>query len=44
LKAIVQAEYMKKLWPKLRKYAMGEIHSGLDQVEIPTKDSDGEIA
>ena len=30
LKAILQAEYMKKLWPKLRKYAKGETRSGLD--------------
>ena len=43
LKAILQAEYMKKLWPKLRKYAKGETCSGLDRVEIPTQDSDGEI-
>ena len=43
MKAILQAEYMKKLWPKLRKYAKGETRSGLDQVEIPTHDSDGEI-
>jgi hypothetical protein len=43
LKVILQAEYMKKLWPKLRKYAKGETRSGLDQVEIPTRDSDGEI-
>ena len=34
---------MKKLWPKLRKYAKGETRSGLDRVEIPTRDSDGEI-
>ena len=40
LKAILQAEYMKKLWPKLRKYAKGETCSGLDRVEIPTHDSD----
>ena len=43
LKAIQQAEYMKKLWPKLRKYAKGEIRSGLNRVEVPTQDSDGEI-
>jgi hypothetical protein len=43
LKAILKAEYMKKLWPKLRKYAKGETHSGLDRVEIPTQDSGGEI-
>ena len=30
LKAILQAEYMKKLWPKLRKYAKGDIRSSLD--------------
>jgi endonuclease/exonuclease/phosphatase family metal-dependent hydrolase len=30
LKAILQAEYIKKLWPKLRKYAKGETCSGLD--------------
>ena len=30
LRAILQAEYMKKLWPKLRKYAKGETRSGLD--------------
>ena len=34
---------MKKLWPKLRKYTKGETCSGLDRVEIPTHDSDGEI-
>lgn len=34
---------MKKLWPKLRKYAKGEIRSRLDRVEVPTRDSDGEI-
>jgi hypothetical protein len=34
---------MKKLWPKLRKYAKEETCSGLNQVEIPTRDSDGEI-
>jgi hypothetical protein len=34
---------MKKLWPNLRKYAKGEIRSGLDKVEIPTRDSGGEI-
>ena len=33
LKAIQQAEYMMKLWPKLSKYAKGEIRSGLDRVE-----------
>ena len=43
LKAIQQAEYTRKLWPKLRKYAKGEIRSGLDRVEVPTRDSDGEI-
>jgi hypothetical protein len=32
-----------KLCPKLRKYAKGEIRSGLDRVEVPTRDSDGEI-
>jgi hypothetical protein len=30
LKAIQQAEYMKKLWPKLQKYAKGEVRTGLD--------------
>jgi endonuclease/exonuclease/phosphatase family metal-dependent hydrolase len=30
LKAILLAEYMKKLWPKLTKYAKGETRSGLD--------------
>ena len=43
LRAIQQAEYMKELWPKLRKYAKGEIRSGLDRVEVPVYDSDGEI-
>ena len=37
LKAILQAEYMKILWPKLRKYAKGETCSGLVQVEIHTQ-------
>jgi hypothetical protein len=43
LKAILQAEYVKILWPKLRKYVKGETRSGLDQVKIPTRDSAGEI-
>ena len=30
LKAIQQAEYRKKLWPKLQKYAKGEVRTGLD--------------
>jgi hypothetical protein len=30
LKAILLAEYMKKLWPKLRKYEKGETRSDLD--------------
>ena len=34
---------MTKLWPKLRKYAKGEIRSGLDRVEVHVYDSDGEI-
>ena len=38
LRAIQQAEYMKKLWPKLCKYAKGEIRSSLDRVEVPVYD------
>jgi hypothetical protein len=44
LKAIQKAEYMKKLWPKLQKYAKGEVRTGLDCVEVPIQDSDGEIS
>jgi hypothetical protein len=44
LKAIQQAEYMKKLWPKLQKYAKGEVRTGLDRVEVPIQDSDDEIS
>ena len=44
LKAIQQVEYMKKLWPKLQKYAKGEVRTGLDCVEVPIRDSDGEIS
>jgi hypothetical protein len=44
LKAIQQAEYLKKMWPKLRKYAKGETQSGLDLIEFPIHDSDGEIS
>ena len=44
LKAIQQAEYLKKLWPKLQKYAKGETQSGLDRIEVPIHDSDGEIS
>ena len=43
LRAIQQAKYMKKLWPKLCKYTNGKIRSGLDRVEVPIYDSDGEI-
>jgi hypothetical protein len=35
---------MKKLWPKLQKYAKGEVRTGLDCVEVPIRDSDGEIS
>ena len=34
---------MKKLWPKQRKYAKGKTRLGLDRVEVPVYDSDGEI-
>ena len=34
---------MKELWPKLCKYAKGKIRFGLDRVEVPIHDSDGEI-
>jgi hypothetical protein len=44
LKAIQQAEYMKKIWPKLQIYAKGEVRTGLDCVELPIQDSDGEIS
>ena len=30
LKAIQQAEYRKLLWPKLQKYAKGEVRTSLD--------------
>ena len=35
---------MKKLWPKFQKYAEREVRTGLDQVEVPIRDSDGEIS
>ena len=44
LKALQQAEYLKRLWPKLRKYAKGETWSGLDWIDVPIHDSDGEIS
>ena len=44
LKAIQQAEYMKKFWPKLQKYAKGEVRTGLDHVDVSIWDSDGEIS
>jgi hypothetical protein len=44
LKAIQQAEYMKKLLPKLQKYAKGKVRTGLDCVEVPIRDSDDEIS
>jgi hypothetical protein len=35
---------MKKLWPKLQKYSKGEVRTGLDSVEVPIQDSNGEIS
>jgi hypothetical protein len=43
LKAILRAEYLQKLWPKLRKYAKGQIRSSLSRIEVPIRDEDGEI-
>jgi hypothetical protein len=40
LNAIQQAEYLKKMWPKIWKYAKGETWSGLDWIEVPIHDSD----
>ena len=34
---------MAELWPRLRKYAKGEVRSGLNKIEIPVCDSSGEI-
>ena len=34
---------MVRLWPLLRKYAKGEVCSGLNKIEIPVYDSLGEI-
>jgi hypothetical protein len=44
LKAIQQAQNLKKMWPKLQKYAKGETQSGLDPIGVPIHDSDGEIS
>ena len=43
VKHIKEAEYMARLWPPLRKYAKGEVRSGLNKIEIPVYDSLGEI-
>ncbi len=43
LQAIKKAEYQKKLWPKLRRYAKGEVKTGLNRVDVPIRDNTGEI-
>ena len=43
IKAILKAEYLQKLWPKLRRYAKGQIKSSLLRLEIPIRDEEGEI-
>ena len=43
LKSIKEAEYMARLWPRLRKYSKGEVRSGLNKIEIPVYDTTGEI-
>jgi hypothetical protein len=43
IKAILKAEYLQKLWPKLRRYARGQIKSSLLRLEIPIRDKEGEI-
>ena len=44
LKQIKHAEYLQRgLWPKLRKYAKGDICSSLNKLEIPIYDFTGEI-
>ena len=43
LTAIKKAEYIRKLWPRLQRYAKGEIRSGLNRIEVPVHDKTGEI-
>jgi len=43
VRAIHKAEYRQRLWPKLRRYAKGEIHSGLSHIEVPVLDATQEI-
>ena len=43
IKAILRAEYLQKLWPKLRRYAKGQVRSSLSRIEVPVRDSEGEI-
>ena len=43
LKAILRAEYLKKVWPRLRRYAKGQIRFSLTRIEVPVRDKEGEI-
>jgi len=43
LRAILSSEYSARLWPKLRRYAKGEIRTGLNKIEKPINDDTGEI-
>ncbi len=43
IKAILRAEYLQKLWPTLRRYAKGQVRSSLSRIEVPVRDSEGEI-
>ena len=43
LRAILQAEYLSRMWPKLRRYAKGQVRSSLSRVELPIRDQEGEI-
>ena len=43
LRAIISSEYSAWLWPKLHRYAKGEIRTGLNRIEKPIYDDTGEI-
>ena len=43
IRGIKKAEYMQRLWPKLRRFAKGEVWTGLSRIEVPIFDASQEI-
>jgi Reverse transcriptase (RNA-dependent DNA polymerase) len=43
IRGIKKAEYMQRLWPKLRRFAKGEVRTGLSRIEVPIFDASQEI-